>query len=98
MKQEVSLCERVIRFRSWTTHLFARHQCYLRGAAFLRFDEDRFPHVVHVLGDGEEGAQVVCRLDQLANDADGLRARVDMDVVFYPFLSKGDLLEDGVIP
>ena len=43
-------------------------------AAYLRFDEGLFLQVVLVLRDGEEDAEVVCRFDQLANHAGGLRA------------------------
>ena len=64
----------------------ARGSSALRGDAFLRFDEGFLWlwHVVHVRRDGDEDAKVVCRLDQLANHADGLRARVAMDVVVSP--------------
>ena len=54
------------------------------GAAFLRFGEGLLPQFVHVLRDGEEDAKVVCRHGQLADHADGLCARVFVNVVFPP--------------
>ena len=43
-------------------------------------------HVIQVLLDGEEDAKNVCRLDQIANGARGLCARVDVDDVLSFFL------------
>ena len=51
--------------------------------------------IIHVLLDRQEDSKNVCRLDQVANYADWLHARVKVDVVFSFFLFEGALLEDG---
>ena len=46
------------------------------------FEQEVCPlQVIQVLLDREEDANNVCRLNQLANCADGLRARVEMDAI-----------------
>ena len=57
----------------------------MRSAAFLVFDESLLQQDVHVLRDGEEDAKVVCRADQLASHADGLRGALKWMLSFPPF-------------
>ena len=52
---------------------------YPFGVIILCFVEGLNPHVIRVVHDGTE---VIHRLDQLANHADGLRARVEVDAIF----------------
>ena len=80
-EQEVSLCERVGCFRNRATFLNTRCKLYQCGVALLCFHEGLFRQVIHVLH------------DQLANQADGLRARVEVDAFFSLFLLEGSLLE-----
>ena len=47
------------------------------------------------LHDGDEDAEMAHRLDQLANHADGPRARVEVDAIFSLFCFAGSLLENS---
>ena len=57
------------------------------GSSFFSFSEQELSplQVIQILLDREEDAKHVCRLDQPANRADGLCARVLMDDVFSLF-------------
>ena len=72
--------------RNCPTIQFTRCQFYLRSAAFLCFDEGLFRQVIHVLHDGEEDTEVVHLRDELANHADGIQARGEVDAFFSLFL------------
>ena len=48
-----------------------------------------------VLLDREENATNVCRPDQFANHADGLRARAAVDAVLSPILCGSAVFEDA---
>ena len=54
-----------------------------------------FQQVIHALRDDEEDAELVHKLDQLANYVDALRARDEVDAFFSIFLFEGSSLEDG---
>ena len=68
------------------TFLNTRCSFYLCGvAALLCLVEGLLQQVIKVLHDVDEDTDVVHRLDQLENH-DGLRAPVEVDVVFSSFL------------
>ena len=50
---------------------------------------------IHVLHDGKEDTEVFHRLDQPADHADGLGARVEVDAFFSLLLFEGSVLENG---
>ena len=88
-EQDVSLRKRVGCFRNCATFLNTRCRFYLRGVALLCFDGCPLRQVIFVLHDGEEDAETVHRLDQLANHADGLGALVEVYAFFVPFRLRG---------
>ena len=84
--------------QDWTTRWFARSQFYLRRAAFLRLEEGLLQHVVQILHDGDEDAEVVHRLDQFAYRAQGLQARVEVDAFLSPRLFEDFPARKTVVP
>ena len=63
---------------------------------FLLFEQEvSLLQVIQVLLYREEDAENVCRLNQLANLAEELRARVEVNAVMSFFLCEGALLGDG---
>ena len=69
---------------------------YVQGSLSSLFEQKvSLVQATQALLDCEEDAKNVCRLDQLAKYAHGLRARVETDAILSPFLCVGALLEDG---
>ena len=88
-EQEVSLCERLVCFRTGqpTCSRCVKLNCV--ELLFLQSDAGLFGQVAHVFRDAEEDAKLVCRLDQFACHADGLRAHVGVDFVVATSLFQG---------
>ena len=76
-----------------SVHREVSTQCSPSLGCYSRSVEGLLGQAVHVPDVGEEHVQVAHRPDQLANHADGLLARGDIDAVFTSICFKTALLD-----